>query len=276
MSNIEPEIKMIDVDGQILRTAIWPSKGNDRPILFFNGIGANLEMVAPLGEMMQNRASVIVFDMPGIGGSPKARIPYRANTITKWANKILDHLNIGDVDVMGISWGGAVAQQYARSCPDRAKSLVLLATSAGMVMIPGNLSAITKMASPKRYIDPDYMLKNFETLYGDIADTSAQGHKTRIQAPTVQGYMYQLLAMIGWTSVYFLPLLKQPTLIMSGDRDHIVPLANSRLLRSLIPRANLKIVKGGGHLFAVSRAKQVIPIINNFLNDHADKKSKAA
>ncbi|UTW54787.1 poly(3-hydroxyalkanoate) depolymerase [Kordiimonas sp. SCSIO 12610] len=276
MSNNEPEIQLIDVGGQKLRTAVWKSEGNDRPILFFNGIGANLEMVAPLGEMMQHRSDVIVFDMPGIGGSPKAKIPYRSSTITKWANKILDHLGIDEVDVMGISWGGAVAQQYARSCPERAKSLVLLATSAGMVMIPGNLSAITKMASPKRYVDPDYMMKNFETLYGDIVDSSARGHKTRIQPPSVQGYMYQLLAMIGWTSVHFLPFLKQPTLVMSGDRDHIVPLANSRLLKSLIPHASLKIVKGGGHLFAVSRANQVIPIISSFLNDHAEPKANSA
>lgn len=270
MATTQPDIRLLDVGGQKLRTAIWRGNGTARPLLFFNGIGANLEMVAPLGEAMAERSDVIVFDMPGIGGSPAAKVPYRPKTVGKWAMNILDQLGYTDVDVMGISWGGGAAQQIARDYPDRVRSLVLLATSAGMVMVPGNISAISRMANPKRYIDPDYMMKNFETLYGDTADQSAVKHKNRIKAPTKQGYAYQLLAMLGWTSIYFLPFLKQPTLIMSGDRDHIVPLANARILKAAIPRSDLKIVKGGGHLFAVSRVHQVVPIIARFLDDHAD------
>jgi poly(3-hydroxyalkanoate) depolymerase len=265
-----PEMHMISVGRQKLRTAVWRNSGKARPILFFNGIGANLELVAPLGEMMKGRADVVVFDMPGIGGSPAPSMPYRPSTVGKWSNKILDHLGYDEVDVMGVSWGGGAAQQFARDHPKRVRSLVLLATSAGMVMVPGNLNAISRMASPKRYIDPEYMMKNFETLYGDIVDGKAQDHKSRIQAPSVRGYLYQLIAMAGWTSLPFLPFLKQPTLVMSGDRDNIVPLANSRILKAVIPRADLKIVKGGGHLFVVSRAKQVVPIISRFLDDHAN------
>lgn len=270
-----PDIELIDVGGQKLRTAVWRGGGSERPILFFNGIGANLELVAPLGEMMRARSDVIVFDMPGIGGSPAPKLPYRNSTIGRWANKILDHLGYDTVDVMGVSWGGAVAQQFARDNPKRVLSLVLLATSAGTVMIPGKIGAISRMASPKRYIDPDYMLKNFESLYGEAVDKSSTGHTGRMQAPTRRGYIYQLLAMVGWTSLHFLPFLKQPTLVMSGDRDAIVPLANARILKAVIPHADLRIVKGGGHLFAVSRAAQVIPIISRFLDDHKNVHLKA-
>jgi len=276
MADVEPEIKLMNVGRQQLRTAIWRNGGSSRPILFFNGIGANLEMVAPLGEMLRGRSDLILFDMPGIGGSPAPRMPYRPSTAGKWASRILDDLGYGDVDVMGVSWGGGAAQQFARDFPERARSLVLLATSAGTLMVPGNLSAISRMASPKRYIDPEYLMKNFETLYGDSVDGSAHAHKVRIQAPTVRGYLYQLMAMAGWTSLHFLPFLKQPTLVMSGDRDHIVPLANARILKAAIPSADLRIVKGGGHLFVVSRAKQVIPVITRFLDDHADDYLKAA
>ena len=270
MAGIEPRIELIDVGRQKLRTAVWQGGGTKRPLLFFNGIGANLELVAPLGEMISHRSDVIVFDMPGIGGSPKPRMPYRPSTLVKWANHILDQLGYDEVDVMGISWGGGVAQQYAISMPERARCLVLLATSAGMAMVPGNWSALSKMANPRRYIDSDYMMKNFQTLYGDNADKTAVGHKNRIIPPTKTGYMYQLMGMAGWTSIHRLPFLQQPTLIMSGDRDNIVPLANARILKAAIPRADLNIVKGGGHLFAVSRVHQVVPIIERFLDDHAD------
>lgn len=270
-SDTAPAISMINVGGgQLLRTGVWRGNGKKRPILFFNGIGANLELIASLGEMMRDRCDVIVFDMPGIGGSPAPIKPYRPSTVGKWANKVLDHLGYDKVDVMGISWGGGAAQQFARDYPDRAMSLVLLATSAGMVMVPGQIGAIRRMANPRRYIDPDYMLKNFETLYGDGLDATSKGHTNRIIAPSKRGYMYQLIAMLGWTSIHFLPYLKQPTLVMSGDRDSIVPLANARILKAAIPRANLRIVRGGGHLFAVTRANQVVPIIARFLDDHAN------
>lgn len=266
----EPEVRLINVGRQELRTAHWKGGGTARPILFFNGIGANLELMSPLGEMMEGRSDVVVFDMPGVGGSPNPTVPYRPSTVVKWANRILDELGIDDVDVMGVSWGGGAAQQFAWSSPDRARALVLLATSPGTIMVPGQIGALRRMVNPKRYFNPDYMMKNFETLYGDGVDASAMQHKERILPPTKRGYAYQLMAMAGWTSLPWLPFLKQPTLIMSGDRDNIVPLANSRILRAAIPRADLKIVKGGGHLFVVSRAHQVVPVISHYLDDHAD------
>ena len=268
MANIQPEIRMIKIGRQTLRTAIWHGTGTARPVLFFNGIGANLETMAPLGHLMQSRCSIITFDMPGIGGSPNPAIPYRPNIAAKWAKHILDTLGVDEVDVMGVSWGGGLAQQFTRNYPDCAKSLVLLSTSTGMFMVPGNFSALSRMVQPKRYTDPNYMMKNFEKLYGDSADKSAEDHKNRVSPPTNRGYAYQLMAMAGWTSVHFLPFLKQPTLVRSGDRDHIVPLINARILRAAIPRANLSVVKGGGHLFMLSRTAEVVPVITRFLDHH--------
>ena len=276
MGIMQPEIRMIKVGRQTLRTAIWRGTGTGRPVLFFNGIGANLETMAPLGHLMQCRTHIITFDMPGIGGSPNPTIPYRPSVAAKWAKRILETIRVDDVDVMGVSWGGGLAQQFCRNYPDCAKSLVLLSTSAGMFMVPGNFSAISRMAQPKRYTDPNYMMKNFETLYGDTADKSAEDHKNRVSPPTKRGYAYQLMAMAGWTSVHFLPFLKQPTLVMSGDRDHIVPLINARILRAAIPNANLSVVKGGGHLFMLSRTAEVVPVITRFLDHHATEETSTA
>ncbi len=190
MTSVEPQIELMNIGRQKLRTAIWKGTGRKRPILFFNGIGANLELVSPLGEMMADRSDVVVFDMPGIGGSPAPTMPYRPSTVVKWSNKILDELGYDDVDVMGISWGGGAAQQFALDNPERARCLVLLATSAGMAMVPGNVSALSKMSNPRRYVDTDYMMKNFETLCGDNADRSALGHKSRIIPPPPNADIY--------------------------------------------------------------------------------------
>ena len=256
---------MQSIDGRTVRVARWLSGKNDHlPILFFNGIGANLELIAPLAEMLHER-DVVTFDMPGIGGSPDPAVPYRPWMIARIADELLDLFGYDQVDVMGISWGGAMAQQYAIQYGHRVNRLILVATTAGMLMVPGKLSALTKMADPRRYIDPDYMLKNFKTLYGG-ADKGAIGHVDRITPPSKTGYFYQLLAMLGWTSAPFLPFIRAETLVMMGDADTIVPLVNGKFLASLIPNATLHVIEGGGHLFLVAQAERCVDLIRDFLD----------
>ncbi|MEP0710147.1 poly(3-hydroxyalkanoate) depolymerase [Parvibaculum sp.] len=264
MNSGKPRYRDIRVGSNILRTAVWEGKGPHRPLLFFNGIGANIELIAPLAEEFTDR-DVIAFDAPGVGGSPSAAFPYRPWQFARMAAGILDELGYGEVDVMGVSWGGAMAQQFAFQFGSRVHRLILAATSAGFFMVPGKPAALAKLAHPKRYMNPAYMLEHFEMLYGDEAD-GADGHAKRLRAPSFRGYFYQLLAGMGWTSVPFLPFLKPQTLILAGENDQIVPHVNGRFLASLIPGARLEIVPGG-HLFLVSRAKEVLPLIRGFLDE---------
>jgi poly(3-hydroxyalkanoate) depolymerase len=265
---VEPDYKMVTIDGRTVRVARWTARARhkaDRPLLFFNGIGANIELIAPFAARLSTR-DVVTFDMPGIGESPEPVVPYTPWMMARIADRIMDDFGYDKIDVMGVSWGGAMAQQFALQFGSRVAHLILAATSAGMLMVPGKLSALTKMADPRRYIDPDFMMKNFRTLYGGTTDGSG-GHTSRIKPPSKAGYVYQLMAMLGWTSAPFLPLLSAKTLIMMGDDDHIVPLANGHILKSLIPRARLEVIKGGGHLFLVSMADETTPMIEAFLDD---------
>ena len=270
-----PDISYEKVGSYTLRTAIWRG-GSERPLLFFNGIGANLELIAPLASQFKDR-DVITFDMPGIGGSPAPTLPYRSWQMARAASKILDRNGYGIVDVMGVSWGGAMAQQFAFQHGGRVGKLILAATSAGMVMIPGEPATLAKLGSPRRYMDTEYMMRNFESLYGD-EDDDADDYSLGLKAPTLRGYFYQMLAMAGWTSVPFLPFLKQKTLVMMGDRDKIVPVANGKILESLIPNARLYIVENGGHLFLVSRVDESMTVLEEFLaeDDWLKVKSRAA
>jgi poly(3-hydroxyalkanoate) depolymerase len=264
MNDRTPRYRDIRVGSNVLRTAVWEGKGPHRALLFFNGIGANIELIAPLAEAFPDR-DVIAFDAPGVGGSPAAAFPYRPWQFARMAAAILDELGYGEVDVMGVSWGGAMAQQFAFQFGARVNKLILAATSAGFFMVPGKPAALAKLAHPRRYMNPDYMMQHFEMLYGDEQD-GAEGHAKRLRPPSLRGYFYQLLAGMGWTSVPFLPFLKPDTLVLAGENDQIVPQVNGRLLASLIPGARLEIVPGG-HLFLVSRAKEVIPLIRNFLDE---------
>jgi poly(3-hydroxyalkanoate) depolymerase len=272
----EPVYSMETVDGRTLRVAVWRASttSGKLPILFFNGIGANIEAMAPMAEQIDDR-DFITFDMPGIGGSPDPVVPYNAILMARIADQLLDRFEMPLVDVMGVSWGGAMAQQFALQNNARVNKLILVATSAGMLMIPGNPAALLKMADPRRYIDPDYMAKHFKTLYGGMVGNKAE-HINRLKPPSKTGYFYQLLAMMGWTSAPFLPFLKTETLIMMGSDDQIVPLANGKFLNFLIPNSELLVIDDGGHLFLLSHVEESIAAINGFLDRAVEEERKAA
>ncbi|MFN3451711.1 MAG: alpha/beta fold hydrolase [Sphingorhabdus sp.] len=274
--NRTPNFSMETVDGRTLRVAVWRASAPTKklPILFFNGIGANIEAMAPMAELLDDR-DFITFDMPGIGGSPDPVVPYNAILMSRIAALLLDRFEMPVVDVMGVSWGGAMAQQFALQNTARTNKLILVATSAGMLMVPGNPASLVKMADPRRYIDPDFMAKHFKTLYGGMVGNKSE-HIGRITPPSKTGYFYQLMAMMGWTSAPFLPFLKTETLIMMGDDDQIVPLANGKFLNFLIPNSELFVVENGGHLFLLSHVEESIEAIRGFLDRDGHEARKAA
>lgn len=273
----EPQFEMLHALGHSVRVAVWRAPGGAAkppPLLFFNGLGANIELMAPLAQWFPER-DIVTFDMPGIGGSPMPRLPYRPWMMARVAKRVLTRFGYGQVDVMGVSWGGGMAQQFALQYPARVRKLILAATSPGALMVPGRMSSLSRMANPRRYFDTDYMRQHFETLYGEEGD-NADGHMSRISPPTRLGYIFQLTAMIGWTSAPFLPFVRKPTLVIMGDKDSIVPVVNGRILARLLPKARMEIVHGGGHLFLVTRAEESARRIRAFLDEPVAEARRAA
>lgn len=276
----DAQVQLRDVGGRTLRVATWrlDEESAHPPILFFNGIGANIEAVAPLAIALDERP-FIMFDMPGIGGSPDPIIPYNTVTMCWTATQLLNELGVDMVDVMGVSWGGAMAQHFAIQHPARTRRVILAATSAGMLMMPGNPAALSKMIDPRRYVDAAFMEKHFKTLYGGMVGEGSgkAGHVARITPPSPRGYFYQLLAMMGWTSAPALPFLKRPVLILMGDDDQIVPLINGKFIDSLLPQSKLVVLEGGGHLFLLSHQEESLNAMRHFLDaEDGEEFAKAA
>jgi poly(3-hydroxyalkanoate) depolymerase len=264
-------IDTISALGLSIRVGTTSVREPRRPLLVFNGIGASIELVAPFTEAMQLVGiPSVVFDIPGVGGSEKMLRPYRFSGLAKLASAVLDKLEIrGPVDVLGVSWGGALAQQFARDFPDRCNKLVLAATSTGAIMVPGRLEAILKMVSPRRYIDPVFMTRSAGHLYGgDLRDKPglAQLLLRGTAPPSRIGYVMQLLAGSGWTSIHWLHRIRQPVLVLTGKHDPLVPPINGRILAGLLPNAQLVEVDCG-HMFLLTRPDEVASIIDTFLQD---------
>lgn len=263
------QIDTMMVGGLALRVGCTSAPSPATPLLLFNGIGASMELVEPFAEAMSREGfASIVFDVPGVGGSEAPTLPYRLPRLARVADGVLRNLKIeGPVDVLGVSWGGALAQEFVHQYPTRCRRLVLAATSAGAVMVPGRWSALSKMINPRRYTDQDFMAKVGGDLYGGRyrEDTALlREHAQHMAPPTGKGYLWQMLAAAGWTSVLWLHRIRQPTLVMMGEDDPIVPAVNGRILTSLMPNARLHTIDDG-HLFLLSRIDEVVPVIREFL-----------
>jgi len=265
------QIQTVDLDGQVLRVAIRHGSDAAPPLLIFNGIGANLELVEPFVAALEG-VGVIIFDIPGVGGSPAPVVPYRFSTLSVLTDKLLSRLGYdGPVDVLGVSWGGALAQQFAHLYPGRCRRLILAATSPGVVMVPARLSVLSKLVGPRRYTDPAYLQQVGAEIYGGAYRRDPallKEHSRHIQAPRGRGYLYQLLAAAGWSSLPWLGGLRQRTLVMHGNDDPIVPLTNAKILAARIRNATLYVIDDG-HLFLITRAKDVAPVVQRFLGQEA-------
>ncbi len=258
-------IGTVQIGDQRLRVGIRPGRGV--PLLFCNGIGANLELAAPLMQRLGDIESVI-FDAPGAGQSPAPKRPYRLFMLARVLGKLLDHLGYPQVDLLGVSWGGGLAQQFNIQYPQRVRRLVLAATAmGGMTMLPGDPRVLVKMVDPRRYLDKGYMQRVAPQLYGgQLRDDPAaiRLFTDHARAGDRVGYRYQLLAMLGWTSLPWLWRMRQPTLVLAGDDDPLVPLVNARLHARLLPNAKLKVLHDG-HLFMLTQADETARLVGEFL-----------
>jgi poly(3-hydroxyalkanoate) depolymerase len=262
-------MRVLVVDGRAIRVSVREGIPGRPPLLLCNGIGASMELLQPFVDALDQRRGIIRFDMPGIGGSPAPVIPYHLVTSPRLLAGLLDQLGCPEADVLGISWGGALAQQFALSRPDRVRHLVLVATAPGVLMVPANPAVLLRMLTPRRHRDHDHATRIAGILYGGSAREHPMEVGDLLHATTrlgpARGYYYQLVSATGWTSLPWLPRLRTPTLILAGDDDPIIPLANARLMHKLIPRSELHIYRGG-HLELAAHPELIAPVIEAYLD----------
>jgi poly(3-hydroxyalkanoate) depolymerase len=266
--------EMITVGDQRIRVAVHEGDGTQPPLLLMNGLGVSLEGLQQFVDELDPSTSVIRFDAPGVGASPTPSAPYRFWGVSRLVSGMLDVLGHKQVDVLGVSWGGALAQQFAFQNPRRCRRLVLVSTSSG-VTIPGSVSIFTEVFSRKRYTDPEHARKVGPRIYGGRLRSDA-GATVRILQhvrPNFRGHIFQQLAVLGWTSLPFARLIRQPTLILTGDDDPIIAPVNARILHAVLPNAKLHVFHDG-HLGLLTSAAELAPIVEDFLYEgRADRRS---
>ena len=261
----------VRVLGHDVRVAVRPGTAPGPPLVLCNGIGASLDLLQPFVDEVDPRIEVVRFDVPGVGGSPAPKVPYNFATLAWLVGTLVNRLGYDRFDALGISWGGGLAQQLAFQYPRRCRRLVLVATGTGMLMVPARPSVLSKMLTPRRYRDPTYAKAIAPVLYGGRMrrrpDEVRHVLYEQERLGSRPGYLLQLLAGAGWSSLPALPLIRQPTLILAGNDDPIIPLMNARIMRALLPNATLY-VYDDGHLGLLTSADELGPLVSRFLASH--------
>jgi len=227
-------------------------------------------VLQPFVDALDSSIEVVRFDVPGVGGSPAGPVPYGFHGNAYLALRMLRYLGYQRADVLGLSWGGGLAQQMAFQSPRFVRRLVLVSTGTGAVMVPARPRVLVKLITPRRFLDPLYAA----SLVGDLYGGSARTDPDRVLAlmgdnlrpASSRGYVHQLLAGAGWVSLPWLPLIRQQTLIIAGRDDPIIPLVNARIMHRLLPHAYLHIHEGG-HVALVTESDRIAPLVADFLNN---------
>lgn len=264
------------VDGLDIRLAYTRRRRKQQPwLLIYNGLGANLEILAPLMNSLTT-VNCLTFDMPGIGGSSRKWLPMSLAGVVRLSAKILDDYPLHQAAIMGVSWGACAAREFAWRLPNRCTKLILASAPAGIPTVPASLNTLLELANPKRYLDKNYLRRHAGSLYG--------GH-FRQEPELVEAYLslldrhrspisyyYQALSSIGWSSLPGLTRITQPTLVMAGKDDRMLSSLNTLLLRKQIPQSKLAMVDDG-HLFVYSSPKETAEIVTEFLQPPPSRKS---
>ena len=266
-------VRTVAVRGVRARVSVRPGVGrhaDEPPLLLCNGIGVSFEVLQPFVDALHPHRGVVRFDVPGVGGSPLPPYPYAIAGLASWVTAVMASLGHERFDVLGLSWGGGLAQQLAVQSPRKVRRVVLAATGTGWMMRPAHPRVLVKMMTPRRHRDPEYAAAIAADIYGGSMRTHPERGAALLHAATrsgpKRGYYYQLLAMTGWSSLPFLGLIRQPTLVLGGTDDPIIPVANPRMQARRIPRARLHLYDGG-HLGIVTEAEELAPVVDAFLDE---------
>ncbi len=246
--------------------------GNGDPLLLVPGFASGAWCwFAQIPELSRER-QLIAFDPRGIGRSQSgASVPTMESFVSD-AISVLDELGIESADVLGASFGGFVAQELAMRFPSRVRKLILACTTAGGPTHVGPSPEILASFAPdptvtvgeriRKFIRPAFS-DDFNTEHADVVERICRLREENEVSEAV--YLAQLQAAVLFDSNPRLSSIGCPTLVVTGDRDRVVPMENSRNLAGKIPGAKLSIIHGGSHMLFVERAADFNRSVAQFL-----------
>ena len=244
-------------------------RGSGEPLLLIQGMsGSHLRWGDPYLELLERDFALTAYDHRGIGRSGRLEGTFSIADLADDAAALLDRLGLDSAHVLGISMGGMVAQQLALRHPDRLRTLTLGCTYAG-----GEGSALTDPAVFARLSeswqsgDRDRILRtgweiNVSSRFAADEEAFAAFRAAALELPvSMKVIMAQLHAIAAHDTSAHLRDIAVPTLVIHGDQDQMLGVANGRAIAAKIPNAKLEVLPEVGHLFWVEEPRRSAQLI---------------
>ena len=250
--------------------------GKGDPLVLIMGLRRNAEWWYCQIPALPEHFKVIAFDNRGAGRSDKPRMDYSIRLFADDTAALMEALDIKSAHVLGISMGGYIAQELAINYPDKVRSLILGCTGCGgeraVLMSPERME---KFAAIEGLTPEEVLRKNMDIYF---SDKFIQEHPEKVGEFMEVSFRYpqppefferQFAACLKHDTVDRLHHISDPTSIMAGDDDPLVPSENSRILKELMPGAELHFFPGSRHCFFIEDADAFNKKVTSFFKKYS-------
>ena len=249
--------------------------GEGEPLILITGFAAGAWIWFRQTGSLSKLFRTITFNPPGIGKSEFRERPAQMRLLADDLAKLMRQLGIDRAHILGASFGGFVAQEFALSYPEKTRSLVLSCTSfGGPHHVPPAAEVLGTLASKEDFNTEARVRRNLVPAFSpefarDHPALVEQVIELRMANPVDErAYLWQITAAVTFNAEGRVPDITAPTLVITGDADSVVPPQNSRNLARQIPGAKLLIVEGGSHLFFIEKSEEFNSAVINFLKQN--------
>lgn len=251
--------------------------GQGDPLVLIMGLRRNAEWWYNQLPTLSQHFQVLVFDNRGAGRSDKPEMPYTIGLFAEDTQGLMRSLGLSKAHILGVSMGGYIAQELAIRYPRMVRGLILGCTGPGgsraVRMSPERLAKFTAIQG----LTPEQILRKDMDIYFSDSFIETQEEKiTRfitisfLHYQPAEAFQRQFEACLAHDTVDRLQAIGHPTLILSGDDDPLVPPENSRILKELIPQAELVFFPKGRHCFFLEEGELFNQKVVEFLRQIRD------
>ena len=242
--------------------------GEGPPLVLVHGAGVDGRMWQPQLEALAGEFTVVAWDEPGAGHSDDLPPGFGLADYAECLAAVIDALALGPAHVVGLSWGGTVVQEFYRRHPEQVATLILCGSYAGWKgslpaeEVQARIDGVRRMLAARERYDPPGLFAGEPPpeLASLLTEMTAASRPATVSA--------QLSVMAETDQRDLLPRITVPTLLLWGDSDARSPLSVARQFEDAIPRAQLVVIPGAGHLSNLEQPGPFNDAVRNFCGEH--------